>query len=147
MIGALANVLAPRIEIGQQALDEAFSAKDAKRVIRIIERATNRQSSLGSSGGGGIDDVQKVDINAPDKNGLRPIHRAACAGMADVVQRLLEAGVHVDTLGAEANTALHLAVFHEQDGVVAVLVEGGASPRQENARGKTAVDLARTETS
>lgn len=46
-------------------------------------------------------------------------------GMSEIVHDLLLAGVPVDAMGAEGNTALHLASFHRQDGVVAVLMRGG----------------------
>lgn len=38
---------------------------------------------------------------------------------------LIDAGVPVDAMGAEGNTALHLAAYHKQEGVVAVLMRAG----------------------
>lgn len=70
---------------------------------------------------------RQADLNAPDSRGLRPIHLAAMAGMADCVIALVNAGVPVDAMGAEGNTALHLAVFHKKEGVVAVLMRAGES--------------------
>lgn len=45
----------------------------------------------------------------------------------DCVIALVNAGVPVDAMGAEGNTALHLAVFHKMEGVVAVLMRAGES--------------------
>ncbi|CAN0333975.1 unnamed protein product, partial [Ectocarpus sp. 13 AM-2016] len=50
---------------------------------------------------------RQADLNATDRRGLRPIHLAAMSGMSESVAALLNAGVPVDTMGAEANTALH----------------------------------------
>ncbi|CAB1116199.1 unnamed protein product [Ectocarpus sp. CCAP 1310/34] len=68
------------------------------------------------------------------------------SGMSESVAALLNAGVPVDTMGAEANTALHLAAYHGQEGVIAVLMRAGASPTLENMKGSTAVMLAKTDT-
>lgn len=69
--------------------------------------------------------ARQADLNAPDGQGLRPIHMAAKGGMLEAVQALIAAGVVVDAMGAEGNTALHLASFHGQDGVVALLMAAG----------------------
>lgn len=65
-------------------------------------------------------------------------------GMSESVAALLDAGVPVDAMGAEGNTALHLASWYKEDGVVAVLMRAGdiyiyifffASPRLSAAAG------------
>lgn len=66
-----------------------------------------------------------MDLNAPDSRGLRPIHLAAMRGMSETVAALLDAGVPPDAMGAEGNTALHLASWHMEEGAVAVLVRAG----------------------
>ncbi|CAN0512133.1 unnamed protein product, partial [Scytosiphon promiscuus] len=67
----------------------------------------------------------QADLNAPDSQGMRPIHLAAAAGLHDSVMALVEAGVSVDGMGAGGNTALHLATHHGQEGVAAVLMQAG----------------------
>lgn len=67
----------------------------------------------------------QADLNAPDSRGLRPIHLAAMLGLSDNVRALLAAGIPVDAMGAEGNTALHLAAYNKQDGAVAVLMRAG----------------------
>ncbi|MEU5169060.1 MULTISPECIES: ankyrin repeat domain-containing protein [Streptomyces] len=56
--------------------------------------------------------------------------RAAEAGDADVVARLLGEGVPVDTCGG-GRTALDLAVRHGHDDLVRLLLEAGADPEQQ----------------
>lgn len=68
----------------------------------------------------------QADLNAPDARGLRPIHLASMAGMTESVLALVAAGVPIDAMGTEGNTALHLAAFHKQEGVVAILMKAGA---------------------
>lgn len=46
-------------------------------------------------------------------------------GLSDNVRALLAAGIPVDAMGAEGNTALHLAAYNKQDGAVAVLMRAG----------------------
>lgn len=46
-------------------------------------------------------------------------------GMSECVAALLDAGVSVDAMGAEGNTALHLAAYNKEEGVVAVLMRAG----------------------
>lgn len=67
----------------------------------------------------------QADLNAPDSQGLRPIHLAAMRGMSETVAALIDAGVPPDTMGAEGNTALHLASWHKEEGAVAVLMRAG----------------------
>ncbi|CAM9130053.1 unnamed protein product [Scytosiphon promiscuus] len=153
--GSLSNVLAPKLEVGQEALYDALRARDTRRATRIIKRVSSREGGTRRGGGGGAggtlsrgssgQNVKEADLNAPDRNGLRPIHLAAMRGMSDSVAALLDAGVSVDAMGAEGNTALHLAAFNKEEGVVAVLMRAGASPTQENVKGRTAIQLAKTD--
>lgn len=46
-------------------------------------------------------------------------------GMSETVAALLDAGVPPDTMGAEGNTALHLASYNKEEGAVAVLMRAG----------------------
>ncbi|CAM9251989.1 unnamed protein product, partial [Hapterophycus canaliculatus] len=154
--GSLSNVLAPKLEVGQEALYDALRARDTRRATRIIKRVSSKDGSSRRSGGAGgtssrssssssNQNVQEADLNAPDSSGLRPIHLAAMRGMSESVAALLDAGVSVDAMGAEGNTALHLAAFNKEEGVVAVLMRAGASPTQENVKGRTAIQLAKTD--
>ena len=46
-------------------------------------------------------------------------------GMSETVAALIDAGVPPDAMGAEGNTALHLASWHKEEGAVAVLMRAG----------------------
>ncbi|CBN78313.1 conserved unknown protein [Ectocarpus siliculosus] len=142
----LSNVLAPKLEVGQEALFDALRARDSKRATRIIKRVSRESYARRGGGSTSGQRVAEADLNATDRRGLRPIHLAAMSGMSESVAALLNAGVPVDTMGAEANTALHLAAYHGQEGVIAVLMRAGASPTLENMKGSTPVMLAKTDT-
>ena len=45
--------------------------------------------------------------------------------MSETVAALIDAGVPPDAMGAEGNTALHLASWHKEEGAVAVLMRAG----------------------
>ncbi|CAN0048572.1 unnamed protein product, partial [Ectocarpus fasciculatus] len=74
----LSNVLAPKLEVGQEALFDALRARDTKRATRIIKRVSKEsQARAAGRGGGGSTAGQRVaeaDLNATDRRGLRPIH-------------------------------------------------------------------------
>eukprot|EP00903_Cladosiphon_okamuranus_P008628 g8274.t1 len=151
MMDSIASVLAPKLEVGQAALYDALRARDAKRATRIVKRVAS-EANARQQGSGAVsrrsteERAQEADLNAPDSEGLRPIHLAAMRGMSETVTALIDAGVPPDAMGAEGNTALHLASWHKEEGAVAALMRAGASPTHENMKGSTAIDLAKTET-
>ena len=54
------------------------------------------------------------------------LHQAAEDGDEEVVQRLLESGVNIDTMASDGRTALHVAAECGNDDVVSILLERGA---------------------
>ncbi|KAH7698292.1 Ankyrin repeat, partial [Aphelenchoides avenae] len=83
-----------------------------------------------------------ADVNAQDKYGAAPLHRAAGQGHLDVVNFLAhQAGVRIDIPDREGNTPLHLACEDNQDSVAILLVQRGANPKRENKEEKTPLDL------
>jgi ankyrin repeat protein len=93
-------------------------------------------------------------VDAADKGGATPLHRAVRARNAFAVRSLLEAGARVDLrLKKEGSTPLHLAVYgsgaggtadteSEQLEIIAVLLQHGADPLARDARCRTAIDYA-----
>lgn len=50
MMDSIANVLAPKLEVGQVALHDALRARDAKRATRIVKRVAS-DAGRGSASG------------------------------------------------------------------------------------------------
>lgn len=42
--GGLANALAPRLEVGQEALHDALRSRDSRRAVRIIEKVASNNN-------------------------------------------------------------------------------------------------------
>lgn len=50
--GSLSNALAPRLEVGQEALYDALRTRDTKRATRIIKRVASGENCKGSRAAG-----------------------------------------------------------------------------------------------
>ena len=98
-----------------------------------------------------------ADINAQDKNGATPLHRAVRTRCADAVRCLLEAGADPRRKNKPGSTPFHLAVQNtgrggsgaevakaEQRQIVEALLASGVSPSLEDGRGKTVLECARS---
>jgi ankyrin repeat protein len=96
-----------------EALLDAIAMKDTNAAARMIESNTNL-------------------ANATDYMGKLPLLEAAAAGNVQLVKRLIELGAKInargDTLGSAGaqNTALHVAIRHNQPAVCKFLLEAGA---------------------
>jgi ankyrin repeat protein len=94
-------------------------------------------------------------VDAADKGGTTPLHRAVRARNTFAVRSLLEAGARVDLrLKKEGSTPLHLAVYgsgaggtadteSEQLEIIADLLRHGADALAEDARGRTVIASAK----
>ena len=72
--------------------------------------------------------AQGADVKAADSAGVTPLHDAAAAGHADMVQVLLQAGAAVTAARTEdAVTPLHLAAQHGHAQVLQLLLQSGAT--------------------
>ena len=79
-----------------------------------------------------------ADPNAPDDNGLTPLHWGAENSNPMVVTHLLEAGADVRARDNDGYTALHWAAAQSGNGrVVKVLLDRGADPFAESNDGRT----------
>jgi ankyrin len=91
---------------------------------------------------------QLLDLGADplctDGAGWTPLHTAARAGSADVARVLLAAlpAGGADTIGPDAQTALHRAAFWGHTELCALLIEGGAARKQADSRGRLPADVA-----
>lgn len=59
----------------------------------------------------------------PDRGNNTPLHRAAAAGLTDMVTVLLEVGADVSAVDRDGSTALHLATVEQQLAVVQLLAD------------------------
>jgi len=97
-----------------------------------------------------------ADPNAVDKSGVAPLHRAVRTRSLAAVRALLDHGANPRQPNKSGSTPLHLAVQttgrggsgsdearEQQAGIIRLLLERGARPSDEDARGKP-VDQAAT---
>jgi len=99
-----------------------------------------------------------ADPNALDGSGVGPLHRAVRTRSLPAVRALLDGGANPTTPNKSGSTPLHLAVQttgrggsgsdharQQQAGIIALLLERGASPTHKDARGKDAYQAATSE--
>lgn len=79
-----------------------------------------------------------ADPNAPDDNGLTPLHEGARNSNPTVVSHLLDASAKLNVRDNEGYTALHWTAAQSGNGrVVKVLLDRGADPFAESNDGRT----------
>jgi len=99
-----------------------------------------------------------ADINAQDKNGATPLHRAVRTRCAAAVKCLLKAGADTTMCNQPGSTPFHLAVQNTGRGgsgatqaraaqreILAAFLVHGVSPEVTDAKGKTVLDWARSD--
>ncbi len=97
-------------------------------------------------------------INAPDKNGATPLHRAVRTRCAAAVKYLLERGCDAKLKNKPGSTPFHLAVQNTGRGgsgaeaaraaqrqIIQQLLAHGLSPALKDAKGKSVFDSARSD--
>ena len=79
-----------------------------------------------------------ADLHARDRSGKQAIHLATISGQSGVVEKLLEAGVNVDSREPDRDmTPLHLASLGGELELVKLLVNAGADLEATDANGRT----------
>lgn len=72
-----------------------------------------------------VDHGAKItEVSNYDKGTL--LHTAAFSGHLDIIKKVIKAGIDVNAIDEDGNTALHLATCNLKDKAVKVLVENGA---------------------
>lgn len=97
-------------------------------------------------------------INAPDKNGATPLHRAVRTRGAEAVKYLLDSGSDLLLKNKPGSTPFHLAVQNTgksgsgselakagQRQIIQEFLSRGISPRLKDGKGKTVVECARSD--
>jgi hypothetical protein len=99
-----------------------------------------------------------ADVNAPDKNGATPLHRAVRTRCAAAVKCLLDAGADPTLKNKPGSTPFHLAVQDTGRGgsgsdqaraaqceIIGVFLAFGVSTGLRDGKGKSVLDWARTD--
>lgn len=99
-----------------------------------------------------------ADPNALNKDGVAPLHRAVRTRSLPAVRALLDGGADPRAANKAGSTPLHLAVQttgrggsgspharQQQAGIIALLLERGASPADKDGRGKRVAQAATSE--
>src|SRR5882672_7569714 len=98
-----------------------------------------------------------AEIDAQDKNGATPLHRAVRTRCVAAAKCLLDAGADATIKNKPGSTAFHLAVQNTgrggsgadiarkaQQEIIQTFLARGLSPKVKDARGKSVLDWART---
>ena len=99
-----------------------------------------------------------AEINAPDKNGAAPLHRAVRTRCAAAVQCLLQAGANPTQRNKPGSTPFHLAVQNsgrggsgdekaksEQRKIIDTFLSWGVSTTAKDGKGKSVLDCAKSD--
>ena len=83
-----------------------------------------------------------VDVNANNKNGTTPLHRAAYWGHKEVVELLIANGADVHAKWDNGWTPLHRAALYDHKEVTELLIANGADVNAKIDDGRTPLDMA-----
>ena len=88
----------------------------------------------------------KANVNAKDRSSFTPLHYAASSSCGECVDVLLAAGARVNELDIVGRTALHLAVYNDDEGQIIArkLILAGTDLNITDNGGMTALDTAQT---
>lgn len=80
-------------------------------------------------------------LEARDGNGMTPLHYAAIAGSADLINDFIEKGAKLELQDIEFKTPLHLAAINDRQSAVAALLKRGAAIEARDDYRRTALIL------
>jgi len=81
-------------------------------------------------------------MNAPNNNGITPLHRAARIGHTKVILALIAAGAEVNARDNNGITPLHRAAFYGHTKVIEALIAAGAKVNAQDNLGDTPLNWA-----
>jgi hypothetical protein len=155
-----------RIEIAKMLLAAGADATAAKNHRRSQPVHYAADGSLENPAWDAKRQVQMIrllldagaEVNAQDKNGATPLHRAVRTRCAAAVKFLLEAGANPKIANKPGSTPFHLAVQNTGRGgsgserareaqreIIETFLKSGVSPKLTDAKGKSVRDWARSD--
>ena len=120
-----------------KAITSAFVSKDNRRELTLASilvshggKLTTNSHVLHDAARRGNMDVmnfllqqQIIDINAPGRQGLSPLHFASRSGKLEAAQALLNTGANPNALDSMGKTPLDLAIINNKSEVIDLLKE------------------------
>lgn len=148
-----------RRNLGDLDLFEAAALGEEDRVRAIVEHDASAAQALSTDGFSALhlaaffrhEPIARLliekgaNVRAASRNAMAvaPLHSAAAARAADIVEELLEAGADPNAEQQGGWAPLHSAAQNGDDASVRALLAHGADPRHANAEGRTPADIAR----
>lgn len=116
-------------------------------VLAIVIHPRNRSTNVyDAANSGDVSDIESIarygDLNAPDPNGLTPLHYAARNRRTAIVKLLLERGANINAKGAKGISPLQEAVWNGNAGIAGILIAAGAAVNAADEDGFTALHFA-----
>lgn len=84
----------------------------------------------------------QTNINAKDKDGYTPLHRAVSKGEINTTHTLIQAGANINAKGRCGNTPLHWAMMNGKADITLTLVKAGADVNLKDEYGRTPLHVA-----
>lgn len=118
---------------------------------KVVFRNKNGQTALHYACSKNHPEVVKLlikngaDVNAADRYGATPLHRAAAQDREQVTRLLLaDSRIQMNKADRSGNTALHCACEDSCENVAVLLMQSGADRSIQNKEEKTPLDLVPT---
>ena len=100
---------------------------------------------VGAARAGNLETIKQHIADGADVNALHfempPLAWAAMMGQTEAAELLLQQGADINGRNADANTALHLAIFLGRAETAELLLKNGADVNLKNSDGATSVDM------
>ena len=78
---------------------------------------------------------KNIDLEVPDKNGLRPIHMICINGNLEILKLLLEKNVHLEVYDKDGMTPIHYACKYGHIKIILLLLEKNVNLEVSNENG------------
>ena len=121
---AIVGLMAAAIPIG------AVPANDTRLADAVMKHDENAVRSLLR---------EKIDVNAPQADGMTALHWAVRADNLETAQLLIRAGAKVNVSTRYGVTPIYLACANGSEAMIDILLRGGADPNAINPGGETAL--------
>lgn len=114
----------------ERGADVAQQTPEGESLLHLAVCSSSRLLSI-------LDNVDEVDIDAPDHNGRTPLHYAAAAGFPESMETLLCYGANLHSMDNRHATTLHFGV--NWAACVALAIKDGSQVNAQDRFGRTAL--------